>query len=287
MQLKKILFYPGCTLSQKAKNFYETAVESFKVLGIELVELVNWYCCQADFSLVNDNLMAMLASARNLALARKEGDELAVSCSTCYNVLKRTNNLLKNDEAKRKTLTDFLEEKYDGSLKVIHLLEILRDKIGFENLAKKVKKPLTGLKIAPYYGCLLLRPSGEMHFDDPENPVIFEQFIKSLGAEPVEYPFKSECCGSYLVVRETDVVTGCADKILRNAKERGAGLVVTSCPLCQFNLDWPQEAIKKKQSDFSPVPIFYFTEILAYALGIISEFDKERHFVPPNITSTN
>jgi len=279
----KILFYPGCTLTQKAKNFYDTAVAGFKELGIELEELKNWYCCQADFSLVTDNLMAMLAASRNLVSARKEAAELAVSCSTCYNVLKRTNHLLKNDDAKRKAITDFLEEKYDGSLKVLHLLEILRDNVGFENLAKKVKNSLAGLKIAPYYGCLLLRPDDEMQFDNPENPAIFEDFIHALGAEAVDYAHKSECCGSYLLIPSRDVVVARADKILSNAIDKGANLVITSCPLCQFNLDWTQELIKKQKGSFPTIPVFYFTELLAYALGLIKDFDKERHFVPPII----
>lgn len=281
--LIKIPFYPGCTLSQKAENFLKTAVLSFKVLGIELSELPNWYCCQADYSLVSDNLMALLASSRNLVAAKKIGEELAVSCSTCYNVLKRTNLLLKNDQEKRKTITDFLEEEYDGSVKIVHLLEILRDRIGFENITKKVKRKLTGLKIAPYYGCLLLRPADEMKFDDPENPTIFEEFLKSLGAEPVDFAYKSECCGSYLVIPETNVVIECADRILKSAIKNNANLVITSCPLCQFNLDWPQETIKKKRDSYNAIPIFYFTEILAYALGVIDEFDAERHFVKPEI----
>lgn len=278
----KIPYFPGCTLTNKAKGLNETAKQCTEILGLELVELDNWYCCQANFSTVTDNLMNHLAPVRTLMSARKAGKKLVVLCSTCYYVLKRINLLMEEDEEKRKTVFDFLEEDYQGPVEVIHFLELLRDEVGFEKLKENVKSSLSNLKVAPYYGCQLLRPSKELAFDDPEAPTIFERFLEALGCRTVAYPFKIECCGSFLVTFDSEPVEDCVSRILRHAIKNGAETIITSCPLCHFNLDWSQKGIRDKDEEFHTIPVVYLTELMALAMGVdISTEIWEQHIVDP------
>lgn len=278
----KIPYFPGCTLYKKAKGFDVSARASAKALGFELSELPQWNCCGATFPLANDNLLALVAPTRILVDAQREGKRLATLCSICYNVLKRTNKLLQEDEEKREKIDLFIEEEYKGELQILHFLEILRDEVGFEKLRERVEKRLEGLKAAPYYGCLLLRPQEEMGLDDPDDPTILHDLLKNLGCEVVDFPFKTECCGSYLAVSSAEVAMELSYAILNSALREGAEVVVTSCPLCQFNLDYRQEGMSKEHSGFSPIPILYFTQLLGIALGLDSgDYGFEKHYVDP------
>lgn len=280
--MKKIPYFPGCTLTNKAKGLNETAKLCTKILDIELVELDNWYCCQANFSTVTDNLMNHLGPVRTIVSAKKQGEKLVVLCSTCYYVLKRVNLLIEADESKRKTVFDFLEEEYKGSLEVVHFLELVRDEIGFDKLKEKVTLNLKNISVAAYYGCQLLRPSKDVGIDDPFSPTIFERFLISLGCKSIDYPFKAECCGSFLVTSETQAVQDCVSKIIRYAVKNGADTITTSCPLCNFNLDWSQLALAKEDKKFKKIPIFYFTELMALALGVdIPNEVWDEHVIDP------
>jgi heterodisulfide reductase subunit B len=262
------LYFPGCTLYTKAKNFDQTARNCSRLLGFELKELSNWTCCGATFPLATDNLMALLPPSRILAKAREEGTTLTTLCAVCFNVIKRTNRLMQGDGEKRETINNFIEKNYQGDLRVVHYLEILKQDIGFAQLKEKIKKPLSGLKAAPYYGCMLLRPFEEMEFDDKERPMIFENFLEALGADPIEFPYKIECCGSFQSVASPDVATECAYKILGSAMKNGAEVVVSTCPMCTFNIDNKQADIKGKYLDFKPIPVFYFTQLLGISMGL-------------------
>lgn len=278
----KIPYFPGCTLTNKAKGLNETAKECAKVIGIEMVELENWYCCQADFSTVTDNLMNHLAPVRTIVSARKHGEKLVVLCSTCYYVLKRVSHLMETEPEKRKVVYDFLEEEYQGPLEIIHFLEMVRDEVGFETLKEKVSVPLENLTIAPYYGCQLLRPKKELAFDDPKNPVIFEQFLNALGCNVADYPHKTECCGSFLTTSNRDAVEDCVSRILLSAQKNGAETITTSCPLCNFNLDWSQKNIASRDKVFRSMPVLYLTELMALALGVeIQQNVWDEHIINP------
>ncbi|MFQ6066263.1 MAG: CoB--CoM heterodisulfide reductase iron-sulfur subunit B family protein [bacterium] len=289
----KYAYYPGCTLSTKAKNLDGSAKKAVASLGIELRELSHWNCCGTTFPLVTDNLMPLLAPARVLANAEKEGSKLVTLCSFCYNVLKRTNTVLNQDLQNKEKIAQFLKDEgreYTGGTQVIHLLELLRDEVGFKNIKNKIKVDLTNLKVAPYYGCQLLRPAEELQLDDPENPQIIEDFLKSIGCEVIDSPYETECCGSYLSVCSEDVVIDCSYRILASAIKNGAEAISVSCPLCYFNLDQNQKKMREKISGFTEIPIFYFTELLEIALGIDSEVDRfDLHFVDPGplLTSKN
>jgi heterodisulfide reductase subunit B len=262
------LYFPGCTLYTKAKNFDQTARECSELLGFELKELKTWTCCGATFPLATDNVMALLPPARILANAREQGTALTTLCAVCYNVIKRTNRLIQTDGEKRDKINQFMEKSYQGDLRILHYLEILKKDIGFSKLKERVKKNLAGLKAAPYYGCMLLRPFDEMEFDDKERPTIFEEFLEALGAEATPFPLKIECCGSFQSVGAPEVATECAYKILGSAIKNGAEVLVSTCPMCTFNIDHKQADIRQKYLDFKEVPVFYFTQLLGIAMGL-------------------
>ncbi|MCK4847054.1 MAG: CoB--CoM heterodisulfide reductase iron-sulfur subunit B family protein [Deltaproteobacteria bacterium] len=269
----KIPYYPGCTLNTVAKGFETSAKESSKTLGFELEELKGWNCCGATFPLTPDNTMALTAPAKVLAHAKAAGDgnKVTTLCSVCYNVLKRTNHVFKEDKARREVINSFIEESYEGELDVVHYLEVLRDTIGFDKVKEAVTRPLAGVKVAAYYGCMLLRPHEEVAIDDHESPTIIEDLMTALGADAVDFPQKIECCGAHLSMDRTDVVEKLSGNVMSSAVENGAELIVTSCPLCQYNLEKSQERTTVEVSGYKAVPIIYFTQLLGLALGQTDE----------------
>ncbi|MEE9503674.1 MAG: CoB--CoM heterodisulfide reductase iron-sulfur subunit B family protein [Thermodesulfobacteriota bacterium] len=275
----KIFYYPGCTVKTKAKNLEESALAAMKALDVELVELSNWNCCGTVFGMSTDDLVHQLAPLRNLLRVKEQGgDKVTTMCSMCYNTLKRANHLIREDEEKKKLIADFMDEesvRYEGEVEVLHLMEVLRDEVGFEAIKEKVKVPLNGLKLDPYYGCMLTRPQ-EIGIDNLENPTIFEELLTALGAEVVKDPMKTECCGSYHTVNEVEVVVDRGYGILHSALKRGADAMVVSCPLCDYNMDHRQREIAEKYVDFKSIPVFYFSQLLTLALGLetkVSRFD--------------
>lgn len=252
-------YYPGCTLRNKAKDLDRYARACGEILGFELEEPEVWQCCGGVYPLGSDEIATKLSSVRVLNDAKEKGQDLVAVCSACYHVLKRVNDDMRNNPDIRSRANNYMElsEEYRGETTVLHYLEVLRDRIGFDELKKKVVAPLTGRKIGAYYGCLLLRPSSVMAFDDPENPTILEDFIRALGAEPVIYPYRNECCGGYISLKEKDMAQGMCQRIGESAAGFGADCLVTACPLCKYNL-----------SQNSSLPVVYFTELLAEALGV-------------------
>ncbi len=281
----KISYFPGCTLKTMAKNFEDSAIASLSFLGIEMVELPRWNCCGTVYSLTSDDLIHQVAPIRNLIRVKEARDTRVVAlCSMCYHTLKRANKLVKEDKEKLDKLNNLMyreDVKYNGEVEVLHLLEILKNEVGFNQVSKKVKVPLKGLKIAPYYGCLLLRPA-EVGFDDPESPTILKDLLESVGAEAIDYPYETECCGSYNTVVNVNLVVERAHDILSSAISQKAEAIVLSCPLCGFNLDNRQKEIKEKFPDFKSIPVFYFTQLLALSLGLDEKVCRfELNFIDP------
>jgi heterodisulfide reductase subunit B len=242
-------------------------------LGIRLVEIERWNCCGTVYSLAEDDLAHHLAPVRNLIRVKEQGgDRVGTLCSFCYHTLKRANLLVQKDPEKRQTLNDFMEEEsdYGGEVQVVHLLEVLRDEVGWEAIAEKVRVPLQGLKVAPYYGCTLLRPQ-EVAIDQVERPAILHQLMAALGAEAVDFPYATECCGAFQIVGNPDSITQRAWEIVSSAMRCGAEALVLTCPLCHFNLSQRQPELVQQHSDFTGMPVFYFTQLLAIALGIDPE----------------
>lgn len=281
----KISYFPGCTLKTMAKNFEDSAIASLSFLGIEMVELPRWNCCGTVYSLTSDDLIHQVASIRNLIRVKEARDTRVVAlCSMCYHTLKRANILVKEDKEKLDKLNNLMYEedvKYNGEVEVLHLLEILKNEVGFDQVSNKVKMPLKGLKVAPYYGCLLLRPAAA-GLDDPESPAILKDFLESVGAEAIDSPYETECCGSYHTVVNINLVVERAYDILSFAISQKAEAIVLSCPLCGFNLDHRQKEIKEKFPDFKSIPVFYFTQLLALSLGLDEKVCRfELNFIDP------
>jgi len=270
----KISYYPGCTLKSSAKNFEDSALCALEKLGLEVDELGRWNCCGTVFSLAADDLIHHVAPVRNLILSKEaKAEAMMTLCAMCYNTLKRTNERVKKSPDDRETINRFMDAEglaYNGDVKVLHLLELLRDEIKFENVAKKVVKPLAGLKVASYYGCLLVRPK-DIGLDDVENPQVLENLTRALGATAVDFPHKTECCASYQTVDNPGVVAERTFQILTSARNAGAEVVSVSCPLCAFNLDNRQVQVVERHPDFKKIPVVYFTQLLGMALGCPEE----------------
>ena len=256
------LYYPGCTLKTKAKDLDEYAKKSAEALGIPIIEWEEWQCCGTVYPQSQDEIATRLSAIRVLDEARKNESDLLTLCSACHHVIKRVNRDMQNNEDIWTKANNYLELEtpYTGQTRVVHYLEMLRDVVGFDELKQRVKKPLEGRRIGAYYGCMLLRPSTEMQFDNPENPTIMEDFLKAIGAEPVVFPYRNECCGAYLALEDRDLVQELSGKVMASAGQRDAEALITACPLCRYNLN-------KEAAEGSPT-VYYFTELLAEALDV-------------------
>jgi heterodisulfide reductase subunit B len=276
----KVSYFPGCTLNTTGKGFDNAVRAAAAAVGLELVELPDWNCCGATYPLIIDNMLELAAPAHVLVAARDEGSTLTTACTTCYNVLKRTNLFIREHEEERERINAFIEATYDGQVEVKDIVHLLRDDIGYEAVQEKVVKPLEGLKVASYYGCMVLRPPDEVAYDDPDHPQSLDDLMTALGATPVDYPHKNECCGAYLAVKDPNVTREMVYTILKSAQAAGTEAVVTNCPLCQFNLDRQQAQMQKLHASYQPVPVFYFSQLMGLALGLdASDYGWERHYI--------
>ncbi len=272
-------YYPGCTLKTTAKNLEDSALAVAGALGIELVELPRWNCCGVVASLTDDDLMRHLAPLRNLIRVQEmnagglldDKKRLVTLCSMCFNTLKRTNARLSErpEDLEKLNSIMYLEEDYEGGVEVLHFLEILRE-VDPERIRENVRRPLEGLRVAPYYGCTLLRPKG-IGIDDPENPTAQDEIIGLLGAEVVGNPKRTVCCGSYQTVSNKEAVADLAYDILTSARTAGGDVVTTFCPLCAFNLDNRQREVSELHPDFEHIPVLYLTQLMALAFGLGKE----------------
>ena len=255
----KFSYFPGCTLKNKAKYLDVYARKCAEILGVTLEEVEDWQCCGGVFTTSKDEIATKLSSVRILKAAQAKEQALVTVCSACHNVVKQTNYAMQNDSEFAGKVNRYMNDgEYDGSTQIYHYLELIRDVIGFDKVAEKVVNPLKGKKIAAYYGCLLLLPNSVMRMDDPENPSIIEDLIRAMGAEPVIYPYRNECCGGYVRMESPELANKKSNTVSNSAKNAGADVIVTACPLCKYNLE----------KSGSEVPVVYITELLAEALGI-------------------
>jgi heterodisulfide reductase subunit B len=264
-------YFPGCSCASegdaKAYGWSINAVSRY--LGSEFHELKDWNCCGSTPSASVDELGSYCMAARDLALAEQMEFDLVTPCSACYVILGRTNAYLKKYPALKSNITEALSAgglKYNGTVNVRHALDVLTNDIGFDVIASKVKKPLEGLKVAPYYGCQVVRPG--FGFDHPENPKVMDKLIASLGADPVPFPLKTRCCGGSLIITEEELALGLLARLLESAISNGAQCLITACPLCQMNLDAYQGKVKKKFKTNYNLPILYFTQLMGIAFGL-------------------
>jgi len=266
----KVNYYPGCTLKTKAKNLEDAAIASMKIFDVELVELDRWNCCGAVYSLSDDDLIHQVAPVRDLIRAKEQGgDKLVVLCSMCYNTLARANLLMEKDEEKRDTINRFMDDETDyfGEVEVVHFLNFFKDEIGWDKLRDKIKFSLKDLKVAPYYGCTLQRPR-DVGIEPIGSFKLMTEYLEALGLTVVNFPAADLCCGSYQVLGNPDAAQEAASKIMGLASQAGAEALATSCPLCEFNLGKKQSEFIKDHKDSKNIPTFYFTQLMAIALGL-------------------
>jgi heterodisulfide reductase subunit B len=260
------VFYPGCSLDSTAKGYRLSTEAVARAFGLDLPELPGWTCCGSTAAHQSNSLLSLALPAKNLRAA--SGKTMAVCCAACYSRHKVANHEIANGAETRGQVANVLGADYDGSTPVKHLLEIIRDDVGLDEIAKRVTVPLSGLRVACYYGCLLVRPPDVMQFDDPENPTLLDRVVAAAGAEPIEWSHKTECCGASHSITKTKIVEQLSREILAMARDSGADCIVTPCPLCQLNLDLRQRDIEARFGERLGLPVLYFTQLLGLALGL-------------------
>jgi heterodisulfide reductase subunit B len=263
-------YYPGC--SQQATNrAYDISTRSLaRALGLELIELEDWNCCGATAYVAIEEKRAFVLSARNLALAEKTGRrDLVTACNGCYLALNKTGHYMAADAGLQKRIQGALEKggmRYDGGIRVRHFLEVVLNNVGEKAVRQRVERPLGGLRVAPYYGCQMTRPFGEI--DDPEFPVKLDHLVRWLGAEPAPFPLKAKCCGGLMMTTQPEIGLRLTGKVLKSAKEQGADCIITCCPLCQMNLEAYQKSVSAAMACDCATPVLYFTQLMGYAFGL-------------------
>lgn len=276
-------YFPGCSASHGGAKAYDWSARAVaKALDVELIELEDWNCCGSTPYTSVDELASYCVSARNLALAEKRGFDLVTPCSACYVILKRTNVSLREYPELKAKVNEALAAgglEYHGTINVRHLLDVFANDIGCDEISSRVKRDLGGLRVAPYYGCQVVRPAPG--FDHPEFPQSLDRLIESLGAEATLFPLKARCCGGSLIIPEEDLALGLIHKLLENASSNGAECIATVCPLCQTNLDVYQDRVNKKFKTNFKIPVLFFTQLMGVAFGIeASALGLERCIVP-------
>ncbi len=265
-------YYPGCTVrAQQDDGFERESLAILQALGVPARELSEWECCGAVYPLTSDEYIPLLAPVRALQQTEAEQRQgLLTLCSACYHVFQRVNQRMRNDAEARRRVGNYLEAPYGGNTKVYHLIEVLWDLVGLERLKSGVVSPLDGERIACYYGCLLLRPQSAMGLVDGENPQLMERIAETIGAKPVIYPYRTDCCGSYHAYQKEQFSHKASQRIVAAARAAGATQMVTACPLCKYNLEQCQQNWAVDQR----LPINFITAPIAQAMGGLSALEQ-------------
>jgi len=276
----KFGYYPGCTLLGTAREFEESLFAIAKRIGLELEAIPDWNCCGATAAHNLSHLLSIALPARNLALAEKSGmEEILVPCSACYSRLAVARFELLENESLRKEVSELIEMDYQGTARVLNIIEGLNKVFG-DSGEIKIVKPFEH-KVACYYGCLLVRPPKVVKFDRPEDPQSMDELMKKIGATPIDWAFKVECCGAGFSVSRTDLVAKLSGRIIEDATKRGADAIIVACPMCHSNLDMRRGDIEKALGKKYSVPVIYLTQAIGLALGIDEkELGLHRHLVP-------
>jgi heterodisulfide reductase subunit B len=270
--MSEYLYYPGCSMKGNAKHYEESILPVFKEMGMKLEEMEDWNCCGATAYFSVDDTMAAAICGRNLSIAERSGKNIMAPCAGCYLTLRKSNQFLRSERKKAKKILNDLKNtgcEYAGKVDVKHPLEILIKDIGTERIKSKVRRKLAGLKVACYYGCQLVRPYTD--FDDPDYPMALDRIMEAIGATPVDFSSKTHCCGGSLTGTIEEVGMRLNYILLKEAKKKGADVLATVCPLCQFNLEILQSKIVHKYKEDIKMPVLYFSQLMGLALGIPKE----------------
>jgi len=267
--MKEYAYFPGCSLEKMAVSYNMSTKETARKLGIKLNEIEDWNCCGATTYFYIDELLAYTLCARNLAIAEKTGLDVVAPCSACYKNMYFTVAHLKKDPDLAEHVNFALEEDdlhFTGDINVKHLIEVFCQDVGPEQLKSKVTKPLTGVRVAPYYGCQIVRPQKEK--EDVEQPQFFEDMLSAIGATPVNYPLKMRCCGGSLMISSRTAALSMVRNLLQSAVDSQATVIATACPMCQVNLECYQQQVNQEFGTNFSMPILYFTQLVGFAMGI-------------------
>lgn len=264
----KYAFFPGCSLESTAWDFDKSARAVCAALGVELEEISDWVCCGSTPAHTSNASLAVALPVMNLIRAQDMGMPVVTACASCYSRLRTANHKIRTESAERQRVERVVGRAYDGTVEVRHVVDLLVNEVGVDAIREKVRRPLTGLKVACYYGCLLTRPPEVAAFDDPEHPTSMEDLLVAAGAESVEWPYKTECCGAGLSMTQPEVVNRLGHKLLSMAGRAGARCIALACPLCQINLDLRQADAAKAHGRIPETPILYVTQLLGLALGL-------------------
>lgn len=264
----KYAFFPGCSLESTAWDFDRSTRAACRVLGIELEDIPGWVCCGSTPAHATSASLALALPVFNLQRAKELNSPVVTACASCYARLRTANYKVRNDPKERQRAERITHEPYDGGVEVHHVLDVLVNHLGLEAIRAAVRRPLDGLRVACYYGCLLARPPEVVAFDDAEHPTSMDNLVAALGAEPVDWPLKTECCGASLSMTRSGVVSRLSYRLVDMARQAGAECIVVACPLCQVNLDLRQADARKAHGALPETPALYITQLLGLALGI-------------------
>jgi heterodisulfide reductase subunit B len=267
--MTKYAYFPGCSLEKMALSYHKSTMETTRELGVELQELEDWNCCGATTYFHVDELLAYTLVGRNLAMAEKMGCDLVAPCSACYKNAYFASAYLKEDKDLADHINYALEAdnlQYSGNTAVKHLMEVFVDDLGFEEIENKVTHPLKGLRVAPYYGCQIVRPRKD--HEDVEDPHFFEDLMSAVGADPIDYAYRLRCCGGSLIITSREAALSLVRDLLQSAVNSDAAVIATACPLCQTNLECYQMQVNQEFGTDYKIPIMYFTQLIGLAMGL-------------------
>ncbi len=280
--MKTYSFYPGCSQLSSAEEYGVSAHEVSEALGFRLETLEDWNCCGASSAHMTNHLLSIALPGRDLAKAKRKGDDLVVVCAACYHNLKVAQNEMLEDERLASDVEAIIgmDPRFEG--RIIHLLDVIAEEVGLDGLKERIRRPLEGLKPVSYYGCLMVRPRGMITGDDPDNPRLMDDLMDALGADVKNWSYKTDCCGGSLSLTRTDVVVTLVNRLFEAAEEAGGNCIVVACPMCLANLEMRQKEGRLSFQLEHDLPVFFFTELLGVALGIPgAEEWFSRHLIDP------
>lgn len=275
-------YFPGCSLLSTAVEYDRSARAVLRELGVECEEIDDWVCCGATPAHATSHLLSLALPAISCAAAEKQNLDVLTCCSACYSRLKQANHDLKGDPELLAQVNEIIEEDFHAEGRVVHITEVLAREVGMDAIRARVSRPLEGLKVACYYGCLIARLPTELRIDKVEFPTLLDDLMTAVGAEPVDWPCKTECCGAALTLARQDIVVRLSGEILQIAKENGADVLAVVCPLCQANLDMYQSDAEAQLGEQLGLPVLYFTQLMGLAMGLdTEELGLEKAIVDP------
>jgi heterodisulfide reductase subunit B len=264
----KYAYYPGCSSEGSGAEYARASEAVLEALGVELEEIDDWVCCGASPAHATSHLLSIALPAISCAAAEKQSLDIMTCCACCHSRLKQVNQQLKDDPELREKIGGIIEEEVQGSLNVLHITEVLARAVGLDAIKERVRKPLKGLKVACYYGCLMSRMPEALLSDKSEYPMLLDNLMEALGAEALDWPYKTECCGAALTLTQTKTVIRLSADVLHMAKESGADVLTVACPLCQANLDMFQGEAEKLLGERFSIPVIYFVQLMGLAMDL-------------------